>query len=211
MQTALSLASLVNKYLAWCCKHRSSVTTEWYEGHLAGFLSHMGAAGSIPVADLKPYHVVEWVDSHENWGDTSKRSGIVAVQRALNWAEEMGYIAMNPVKKVKKPPARRRDNPMMPEDFQVILARLREGDPFRDLFLFLWHTGCRPQEARHVEPRHVQIENQRIVILREDAKGKRHPRVQSIHPVTRPYNPSTPLRRSFRCPGGLAGRLPRTG
>ena len=56
----------------------------------------MGAAGNIPAADLKPYHVVEWVDSHENWGDTYKRGGIVAVQRALNWAEEMGYLAMNP-------------------------------------------------------------------------------------------------------------------
>jgi hypothetical protein len=56
METALSLTSLVNKYLAWCCKHRSSRTTEWYEGHLAGFLSHMGTAGSIPAADLKPYH-----------------------------------------------------------------------------------------------------------------------------------------------------------
>ena len=75
----------------------------------------------------------------------------------MNWAEEMGYIAANPVKKVKKPPARRRDNPMTPEDFLAILARLRQGDPFRDLFLFLWHSGCRPQEARHIEARHVQL------------------------------------------------------
>ena len=40
----------------------------------------MGAAGSIQAADLKPHHVVEWVDSHENGGDTCKRGGIVAVQ-----------------------------------------------------------------------------------------------------------------------------------
>ena len=52
MEPSLTLASLVSKYLAWCCKHRSSRTTEWYEGHLAGFLSHMGAAGSIPAADF---------------------------------------------------------------------------------------------------------------------------------------------------------------
>ncbi len=91
----------------------------------------------MPVIDLKPYHVVEWVDSHQNWGDTYKRGGIVAVQRALNWAEEMGYIAASPVKKIKKPQARRRDNPMAPEDFQEFLALLRQGDPFRDLFLFI--------------------------------------------------------------------------
>ena len=142
MQPALTLASLVYKFLAWCCKHRSSRTTEWYNCRLAGFLSHLGTAGSIPAADLKPYHVVEWGDSHENGGDTCKRGRIVAV---------------NPVKKVKKPPARRRNNPMMPEDFQVILDQLREGDPFRDLFLFLWQTGCRLREARHIEPRHAAV------------------------------------------------------
>jgi integrase len=177
METAHPFAPLVYKYLTWCGKHRSARTTAWYEGHLGGFLDHLGAASTMPAAELKPYHVVEWVDGHENWGDSYRRGAIVAVQRALNWAEEMGYLAANPVKKVRKPPARRRDNPMTPEDFQAILALLRDGDPFRDFFLFLWHTGCRPQEARHVEPRHVQIEDQRIVIPREEAKGKRHPRV----------------------------------
>jgi integrase len=107
--------------------------------------------------------------------------GIVAVQRAMNWAEEMGYLAASPVKKVKKPPTRRRDNPMAPEDFQAILALLREGDPFRDLFLFLWHSGCRPQEARHIEPRHVQLDQERVVIPKDEAKGKRYPRVIYLH------------------------------
>ncbi len=70
---------------------------------------------------------------------------------------------------------------MTPEDFLAILARLREGDPFRDLFLFLWHSGCRPQEARHIEPRHVQLDQERIVIPKDEAKGKRYPRVIYLH------------------------------
>ncbi len=135
----------------------------------------------MPVTDLKPYHVVEWVDSHQNWGDTYKRGGIIAVQRAMNWAEEMGYLAASPVKRVKKRPASRRDNPMTPEDFQAFLARLRQGDPFRDLFLFLWHSGCRPQEARHIEARHVQLNHERIVIPMDEAKGNRYPRVIYLH------------------------------
>ena len=93
----------------------------------------------------------------------------------------MDYIVGSPVKKIKKPPASRRDNPMAPEDFLAILARLRQGDPFRDLFLFLWHSGCRPQEARHIEPRHVQLDQERIVIPKEEAKGKRYPRVIYLH------------------------------
>ena len=172
-----TISAIISKYLAWCDKHRSPRTVEWYAGHLDSFLAHLGDAALLPVVSLKPYHVIEWVDSHAKWGGTYKRGAIVAVQRAMNWAEELGYIETNPVKKIKKPPASRRDNPMAPEDFQNILARLSRGDPFRDLFMFLWHTGCRPQEARHIEARHVQLKQERIVIPKEEAKGKRYPRV----------------------------------
>jgi hypothetical protein len=129
MDTAHSLAPLVYKHLACCGKHRSAPTPAWYAGRLRGFLAHLAAASSMPAAELKPSHIVEWVDGHENGGDSYKRGAIVAVQRALNWAEEMGYLAANPVKKVRKPPAHPRDNPMTPEDFQAIFALLRAGDP----------------------------------------------------------------------------------
>ena len=181
MDAATPLRLIVRKYLDWCGKHRAPRTVEWYQGHLNGFLAHLGNQALMPLTDLKPYHVVEWVDSQERWGDTYRRGAIVAVQRAMNWAEELGYLALSPVKKIKKPQPQRRDNPMTPEDFQAILALLREGDPFRDLFLFLWHSGCRPQEARHIEPRHVQPDHERIVIPKEEAKGKRHPRVIYLH------------------------------
>jgi hypothetical protein len=114
---------LFRKYLDWCIQHRSARTAEWYEEHLASFLAHLGYQADQPLASLKPYHVVEWVDSHETWGDTFKRGGIIAVQRACNWATEMGFIDATPLKRVAKPPARRRDNPVAPEDFQAILAR----------------------------------------------------------------------------------------
>jgi integrase/recombinase XerC len=172
-----TISAIISKYLAWCGKHRSPRSLEWYEGHLAGFLAHLGVLADMPVAALKPFHLVEWVDSHDRWGNTYKRGAIVAVQRSLNWAEELGYIESHSLKKIKKPPAGRRDNPVMPEDFQTILARLPERDPFRDLFLFLWHSGCRPQEARHIEPRHVQLDQERVIIPKEEAKGKRYPRV----------------------------------
>ena len=180
MDAPITLRLIVRKYLDWCGKHRAPRTVEWYQGHLDGFLTYLGNEALMhPSSTSSPHHVVEWVDSHQNWGDTYKRGAIVAVQRAMNWAEEMGYLAASPVKKVKKPPCRRRDNPMTPEDFQTFLVRLRQGDPFRDLFLFLWHSGCRPQEARHIEPRHVQLDQERIVIPKDEAKGKALPAVSS--------------------------------
>jgi integrase len=66
---------------------------------------------------------------------------------------------------------------MTPEDFQAVLGCLRESDPFRDLFIFAWYTGARPQECRLIEPRHVELENERVVFPAEEAKGKRTKRI----------------------------------
>jgi hypothetical protein len=73
MDAPITLSLIVRKYLDWCGKHRAPRTVEWYQGHLDGFLIHLGNQAHMPVIDLKPYHVVEWVDSHQNWGDTYKR------------------------------------------------------------------------------------------------------------------------------------------
>jgi hypothetical protein len=63
MDAATPLRLIVWKYLDWCGKHRAPRTVEWYQGHLDGFLTHLGNQALRPIADLKPYHVVEWVDS----------------------------------------------------------------------------------------------------------------------------------------------------
>jgi hypothetical protein len=39
------------------------------------------------------------------------------------------------------------------------------------------HSDCRPQEARHIEARHVHLHAECIVIPKGEANGKRHPRV----------------------------------
>lgn len=177
METELTVHTLITKYLAWCGKHRSPRTLEWYAGHLDNFLDHLGVAKDSPAPDLKPYHVIEWIDAQTGWGDNYSRGAIVAVQRAYNWAEEMGYITATPLRKIKKPPAKRRETYMTPDDFRAIMELLAEGDPFRDFFLFVWMTGCRPQEARHIEPRHVELENERIVFPAVESKGKRSKRI----------------------------------
>jgi integrase/recombinase XerC len=45
-------------------------------------------------------------------------------------------------------------------------------------------VGCRPQEARHIEPRHVELENERIVFPAEESKGKRRRRVIYVQGVS---------------------------
>lgn len=176
MENSLKTKELIIKYLAWCERHRAPRSVEWYTGHLNSFLKYPGMA-EIAISDLKPYHVIEWVDSHATWGDTYKRGAIVAVQRVFNWAEELGYIESTPIKKIKKPQAKRREIFMTQADYEEIFNILHADDPFRDLLVFVWQTGCRPQEARHIERRHVEIEHERIVFPAEESKGKRTKRI----------------------------------
>jgi integrase len=176
MQNTLTVTNLVGKYLTWCEAHTAKLTHVWYKGHLESFLANMRDADTLAALDLKPFHVSEWIDSRTTWGSTHKRGGIVAVQRVYNWAEEMGYVDHSPIKKLKKPPAERRETYMRPEDFDMLIDRLALGDPFRDLLTFVWYSGCRPQEARHIEPRHVDLGRECVVFPKEESKGKRYPR-----------------------------------
>src|SRR5262249_52104894 len=75
----------------------------------------------------------------------------------------------------------RRESHLTPGGFAAILGRDAEGGAFRDLLEFSWYSGCRPQEARLIEARHVGLQAECIVISREEAKGKRRPRVIVLH------------------------------
>lgn len=183
MENIIPVKALFEKYLTWCKAHRAPRSLEWYDGHLKNFLAFLKDNSSLPATDLKPFHIVEWIDSHPTWGDTYRGGAIVAVKRVYNWAEELGYLDLNPIKKLKKPQSKRRENPMSPVDFQRLMRCLGSDDPFGDFLKFIWHTGCRPQEARHIEPRHINLERQCIILPKEEAKGKRKPRVIHLNDV----------------------------
>jgi len=175
-----TVSEVLDKFLDWALKHKATRTFEWYRDHLQNFLNHLGPE-PLPVAALKPFHVVEWADTHAGWSDTYRRGAIVAVQRPFNWAAELGYIPSSPVKGIKKPAARRRESHLTPEGFAELVSHYPAGDPFRDLLEFSWHSGCRPQEAAHVEARHVHPAAECVVLPKEEAKGKRKVRVILLH------------------------------
>jgi integrase len=179
--TGPTVPEIFDKYLDWCQRHRASRTFDWYRDHIQSFLDSLPGAATMPVPDLKPFHVIKWVDKHPDWSPTYRRGAIIALQRPFNWAEELGYVAISPIKKIKKPQAQRRENPVSPENFNAIMAHYSEGDRFHDLLLFAWHSGCRPQEVRQIEARHVRVDAECGVIPREEAKGKRRDRVIHLH------------------------------
>src|SRR5206468_787660 len=95
----------------------------------------------ITAADLRPFHVVEWVDRHPAWGACQRRGAIIAIQRPFNWAAKLGYIEANPIAHVEKPRATRRETFVTPDEWAKIRDSYAPGDPFRDLLEFSWETG----------------------------------------------------------------------
>lgn len=172
----LAVAELFDKFLTWCRQHREPLTFEGYRDYVQSLLDHLKDKALLPACELRPFHVTEWVDSHPQWGPTTKRNAMVHAQRPYNWAFKLGYINENPLRHIEKPTAKRRDNPVSPEDFARITALVKDAQ-FRDLITFAWEAGCRPQEARLIEPRHVNLAAARIEYPPSEAKGRRRWRV----------------------------------
>jgi integrase len=177
-----SVGEVFDKFLEWCQQKKAPRTYEWYKGHIQDFCDALKARpqqlrpSRLPADQLRPFHVSEWVDGHATWGSNQKRGAIVAVTRPFNWAAKQGYLDASPVRGVEKPEAVKRASRLTPEHFAELIALVRDR-PFRDLLEFSYEVGCRPQEARHVERRHVRLDLHRIEIPPEEAKGKRRWRV----------------------------------
>jgi integrase len=172
----LLVCSVIDLFLDWCIKHRSKRTAEWYQDHLQSFLDSLPDAATMPTSGLKPFHVVNWTDAHGTWGPMHRRGAITAVQRAFNWAEKIGHIPTSPVRGVEKPPAKRREQVLTIEEFADLLKRVKEPR-FRDVLEFCWETGCRVQEVRLIQSRHVRLDRGRIELPPEETKGKKRWRI----------------------------------
>ncbi|MBX3412421.1 MAG: site-specific integrase [Pirellulales bacterium] len=169
-----SVAVVLDNFLEWTKKHRALRTYEWYLAHCQSFAKTLPE--NMSVEALKPYHVQQWVDGHDDWADGHKRGGMVAVQRAFNWAEKLGYLERSPIHYLEKPKAGRRETIVTPAEFPVMLAAIRRQE-FRDLVVTAWETGARPQELIRVEARHVDLQNARWVFPPHEAKVKTRPRI----------------------------------
>jgi integrase/recombinase XerC len=172
----LTVADIFEKFLDWCSKHRSPGTYEWSRYRVQMFIDALGKDVLMASDALRPFHLQEWIDKHE-WSANYRRGIIAAVQRAYNWALRIGHLTANPIRFIEKPSATRREQVITPEEWPAIRDHYEEGDPFRDLLEFAWETGIRPEEVKKIEARHLQLASHRVVFPKQEAKGKRRPRV----------------------------------
>lgn len=173
----ISFRDLCAKFLAYCKLHQAPRTLEYYDNYIKLYLVHLNGEADNPAEQMKPFHVEEWIDSHhKDWGNNYKRGGVIAINRVFNWGTKAGYLNHNPIKTAHKPPAEPRKIYMKPEDYERILGMIDDKDPFKDLLMFVWTVGCRPQEVRCIEHRHIHLEEGYIIFPKEESKGKRDPR-----------------------------------
>lgn len=163
---------VIDLFIGWSHRHRPGRTAEWYQKHLQSFLDSLPDAATMTVENLKRFHVTNWVDAHPKWGVNHRRGAITAVQRCFTWAEREGHIAKSPVRGIEKPPAKRREQVLTPAEFADLLTRVRDSF-FRNVLEFCWETGCRVQELRLIEGRHLRFDRGRVELPPKEAKGKK--------------------------------------
>jgi integrase len=175
----LTVAEVFEKFLEWCQKHRAPATYDWFQNRIQKFTNFLKDPAGMPASQLKPFNVVEWVDT---WGGNFRRGCIGAIQRPFNWAVRLGYLPHNPILRIDKPQATRREQIITPDDWIPIRDHYADQDPFRDLLEFAWETGCRPQEVKCTEARHVQLPKHRVVFPKAESKNKKKERIIYMTP-----------------------------
>ena len=164
---------LADAYLDWVQKERAPDTFEWYRYRLQRFCQ---LYPDLKVADLRPFHVQEWVAGYPDLSRTSRRNYVRSVKACMAWALQQGYLDKNPITHMPVPSAEHREITVSLEEYQRLLKAI--PDPaFKDLVVVTWESGCRPQESLRVEARHVDLKRKRWVFPKSESKGKRQPRI----------------------------------
>lgn len=172
--------TILDLFLDHSKRHNKEVTYEWYKNFLQDFSNKHGKKS---VESLKPFHVTQWLDAHPDWKN-SNRSAITAIKRAFNWAVDEGLIETNPVKKVKKPPAQRRERLITTEEQEMLFNHFSEGDCFRDYLTALRESGARPGEISMVTVENVDLDQGIWILPEHKTKGKiQRPRIIYLTPV----------------------------
>jgi len=133
---------------------------------------HVGY-GALPVAQLRPIDVDQWLQSHPTWNG-GRRSRIQAVKRALNYGVESGLIERNPIRGYKTPRPVGRVTYITPEQEAALLENARYH--FRMALKVCLRTGARPGcEFAKLTAKHVKDHGDRMewVFGADESKTKK--------------------------------------
>lgn len=133
-----------------------SVRPRSYETYRRYLLSFVKVCGGLSAATVQPKEVTRWLEGETGWGTSCRNLAVAVVKRAFRWADQEGHIEGTPLRKLKRPPMRRRERLLTRAEIEVILGSIRD-QPFRDYLTALIESGCRPGEAAIVEAKNIDF------------------------------------------------------
>jgi integrase len=170
--TTIRVAWLVGQFLDYVEQHRAPATYVWYENYLTAFAEHVG--DKMRVGNLTPAIVNRWIGKKYPDGSQScHHAAARCVVRMLNWAVAEKIIDKTPLPGFVKPAPNRRETAITAEQYAVCLEHAKGR--LKDAFEFLWETGCRPFELRHLQARYVN--GSKAVFPLSESKGHKKRRV----------------------------------
>lgn len=178
--TRCRVTDILAAFLKHSAANNDVRTFEWYKSFLVNFDD---LYGSLKPHQVTPQIVEAWLNANKGWKGC-RRGAIIALKRAFNWAFENNKITRNPLKAVKKPPARARERFLTQEERQRIFDNYPEGDCFRDFLFAMENTGCRPGEVSMVTADHFELRTGVWVLDEHKTEGKTgEPRVIILTPA----------------------------
>lgn len=150
-----SVRMVADVFLDFVKDNRAPLTHQWYVDQLKWFCR---SKGSLAMEDLRARDVTEWLAT-KTWGQNMRRAAIAAVKRLSRWARREGHIATDHLADLEKPSeVSRRTIPQTLDVARVLEEAGAQGQPFLDLIVTIWETGCRASEAYRVKASEVNLE-----------------------------------------------------
>ncbi|BAJ64406.1 MULTISPECIES: site-specific integrase [Anaerolinea] len=154
----------------------SDSTLRWYVFYLRPLVAHLGdrETNSITTSDLiNLFHLMR-TDDREPY---TLFNFIRGWKRLFRWAVDEGYIAMNPAKKLRRPPLPQKSPAgIQAEDLSKMLdAASKTGTPERDLalVLFVADTGVRLGGVAGLTVDRLDINKRRAIVLEKGRGGQK--------------------------------------
>ena len=123
-------------------------------------------------------HVEKWCG--QDGSETYRHNKMRAIRAAMRWAARQGYIASSPLQGMDMPTPTPRDLYLTADQWEKVLdlvAKSRDGGCLHDAFVVSRETGCRVQELRRFEAKHLDRGHRCFVLERVNSKGKKRRRV----------------------------------
>jgi integrase len=142
-RASVCVGEVVDLYLRHCrVRHvHTQRAGEQVEHYLGLFVRQHG---HLPVIQLRPFHLTDFVCANPEWKAPGTRRFVAAkVKAVFGWAVEEERVRRNPFRSVQFPESERK--PEMTDDLWLQLCRLA-SKPFEQALRFLRYTGCREGE-----------------------------------------------------------------